>query len=440
MKIVQGRGSNQDVPAVPPRPVDVVGRPGRKAPPPRRRPRFRLRIRLPRLSRRAIAAAAALLVVVVAAVSLPALLGSFGPSGSPTPTKPVGKASPAATSTPAGPTVKPTATPRPLAPILPPQVTILPGGYRVYDQASGIVPAYTVDWNVLRSQSSGTEPLQGVVVILDPGHGGQDGGAVYPMSNKAEIIEKEVTLAVALRVKTDLEALGATVVMTRTTDAWVSLYNRIARTGIETLTRHADFLSTTGSRAWPDAEETLRLADLLQPCIDINSDKLTSGGLGIMRGLGATPDLRSILDVERQHGDVVFVALHCNANVSTVPNGLAVMYTSNRTAYRSDRTKSEGSTSHPTYRFYDDEGRKRLASAIYDGIVGTAPDLVTTTGVSLLVDQNLAVLREMNLVGVLVEMGYITNERDRKILLSEEGRDRIAKGVAHGLVAYFKAG
>jgi N-acetylmuramoyl-L-alanine amidase len=380
-------------------------------------------------------------VVVVAAVSLPALLGSLATSGSPTPTDGAGKGSPSATSSPSGPTVTPTVTPRPLAPVLPPQVTTLAGGYRVYGQALGIAPAYTVDWSALRTRAAGTvEPLQGVVVILDPGHGGQDGGAVYPMSNKAEIIEKQVVLAVALRVKTDLEALGATVVMTRTTDIWVSLYNRIARTGIEVLERHADFLSATGSRAWPDAEETLRLAALLQPCIDINSDKLTSGGLGIMRGLGATPDLRTIMDVERMHGDVVFVALHCNANNSVIPNGLEVMYTSNRTAYRSDRTTSEGSTAHPTYRFYDDEGRKRLAQALYDGIIGTTPDLVTTTGVSLLVDQNLAVLREMNLVGVLVEMGYVTNERDRKILLSEEGRDRIATGVANGLLAYFKGG
>ena len=431
MKNGQGKDPFKEIPAVPPRPVDVVGRSAREAAPVRRR-----------LSRRGVVAIVAMLVVVVAAaVALPALLGSFGPSGSPTPTDGTGRGSPAATSSPAGATATPTVTPRPKAPVLPPQVTILAGGYRVYEQALGIAPAYTMDWSTMRTRAAGTvEPLQGVVVILDPGHGGQDGGAVYPMSNKALIIEKEVTLAVALRVKTDLEALGATVVMTRTTDAWVSLYNRIARTGIEVLERHADFLSTTASRAWPDAEETLRLAGVLQPCIDINSDKLTSGGLGIMRGLGATPDLRTIMDVERQHADVVFVALHCNANDSVIPNGLEVMYTSNRTAYRSDRTKSEGSTSHPTYRFYDDEGRKRLASAIYDGIVGKSPDLVTTSGVSLLVDQNLAVLREMNLVGVLVEMGYITNERDRKILLSEEGRDRIAAGVANGLVAYFKGG
>lgn len=49
-------------------------------------------------------------------------------------------------------------------------------------------------------------------VVLDPGHGGKDPGAI------GSIVEKEVTLDVALRVRDLLQAAGVDVTMTRTTD------------------------------------------------------------------------------------------------------------------------------------------------------------------------------------------------------------------------------
>lgn len=55
-----------------------------------------------------------------------------------------------------------------------------------------------------------------MIVVLDPGHGGRDPGAVGPTG----LQEKEVTLDVALRVRT-LLAPVATVGMVRTTDATV---------------------------------------------------------------------------------------------------------------------------------------------------------------------------------------------------------------------------
>jgi len=57
------------------------------------------------------------------------------------------------------------------------------------------------------------EPLGGVKIVVDAGHGGVDGGA-----SSGEVIEKEVTLAIAQKVEKQLKRLGATVVMTRSTD------------------------------------------------------------------------------------------------------------------------------------------------------------------------------------------------------------------------------
>jgi len=57
------------------------------------------------------------------------------------------------------------------------------------------------------------EPLGGVKIVVDAGHGGIDGGA-----SSGEVIEKDVTLAIAAKVEKQLKQLGAEVVMTRSTD------------------------------------------------------------------------------------------------------------------------------------------------------------------------------------------------------------------------------
>lgn len=56
--------------------------------------------------------------------------------------------------------------------------------------------------------------VNGKTIVLDPGHGGSDTGAVGPDG----VMEKDVTLAVALKVEALLNASGAHVVMTRDTD------------------------------------------------------------------------------------------------------------------------------------------------------------------------------------------------------------------------------
>jgi len=58
-------------------------------------------------------------------------------------------------------------------------------------------------------------------VVLDVGHGGHDPGAVASWAH-----EKEVVLAVALRVRTRLEAEGVHVIMTRDDDTFLSLQER----------------------------------------------------------------------------------------------------------------------------------------------------------------------------------------------------------------------
>jgi N-acetylmuramoyl-L-alanine amidase len=67
-------------------------------------------------------------------------------------------------------------------------------------------------------------PLSGATVVLDPGHGGAEPGAIGPAGTQ----EKTVNLAIAERTKARLEALGATVVLTRTGDYRITLASRAA--------------------------------------------------------------------------------------------------------------------------------------------------------------------------------------------------------------------
>lgn len=63
--------------------------------------------------------------------------------------------------------------------------------------------------------------LIGKKIIIDPGHGGKDEGAVG-----ASILGKDLTLALAKRLGQLLEAAGAQVVFTRSRDLYVSLKRR----------------------------------------------------------------------------------------------------------------------------------------------------------------------------------------------------------------------
>ena len=55
------------------------------------------------------------------------------------------------------------------------------------------------------------EPMGGVKVVIDPGHGGPDGGA-----SSGDIIEGDINLAIAKELEKQLKKKGATVIMTRT--------------------------------------------------------------------------------------------------------------------------------------------------------------------------------------------------------------------------------
>jgi N-acetylmuramoyl-L-alanine amidase len=99
--------------------------------------------------------------------------------------------------------------------------------------------------------------LAGKKIILDPGHGGHDPGAIGPTGLK----EKDVNLGTALLLKKELEKYGATVKLTRSTDVFLELSERTAIANSSDydafISIHADSYSSTsyGSSTYYNSTE-----------------------------------------------------------------------------------------------------------------------------------------------------------------------------------------
>lgn len=83
----------------------------------------------------------------------------------------------------------------------------------------------TLKYKPKLSDASAT-PFEGLVIMLDPGHGGSDPGALG-VAGKTGPVEADVNLAHALATKKLLTQMGAKVVMTREQDSYLSLDDRL---------------------------------------------------------------------------------------------------------------------------------------------------------------------------------------------------------------------
>lgn len=116
-------------------------------------------------------------------------------------------------------------------------------------------------------------PVEFALVVVDAGHGGRDPGAVV-----AGVQEKDVNLAIALRVQRQAEGVpGLRVVLTRTEDAYPTLLERLelaedlgARAYVSI---HANYFrdpKVCGVETWVDtgaSPDSLRLARALQETV-----------------------------------------------------------------------------------------------------------------------------------------------------------------------------
>ena len=191
--------------------------------------------------------------------------------------------------------------------------------------------------------------LSGKKIVIDPGHGGNDAGAIGPTG----VMEKNVTLKVSLELKRLLEAAGAQVIMTRETDTTVS---------------------AKGAKA-SDIEE-----------------------------LGAR------CDVANRIGADIFISIHADSFTRPEARGTTGYYYSKSTSGRGQKLA--------------DCIRRNLVEQLGTPSRGTQPC-------------NFYVVKHTDMPATLIELGFISNKDEEKLLDSKEGVQKAAQGILDGIEDYF---
>lgn len=200
--------------------------------------------------------------------------------------------------------------------------------------------------------------FENVKIAIDPGHGGIDGGA----SLNEHINEKDINLAISLKLKELLENAGANVVLTRDRD--ISLESR------------SDLQSSRYRR-----------------------------------------DLDARRDIVNNSGAIVSVSIHTNCFRSNPNTKGAIIF----------------------YYYSSEEGQK-LAQKIGNSIndVVYAGFLGNNSQKSKVLPENLFMLRSIKVPAILVEVGFMTNLEEGRLLLQEEFQAVMAEAIYNGLKNYLK--
>ena len=185
------------------------------------------------------------------------------------------------------------------------------------------------------------------IVVLDPGHGGSDAGAIGPTG----VTEKSVSLAVSLKAQKLLTASGYRVVMTRTTDV------DVAAPGVS------------------DATELQARVDKAPPNADL------------------------------------FISVHCNAFSNGKANGMETYHAPN--AVKGERLA----------RLLNEE-LERLGGLGNRGVKAA----------------RFYVMTHSKCPASLIELGFITNPHEEKLLASNDYQQKLAQAITNAVNRYFNQG
>ncbi|PWC67065.1 N-acetylmuramoyl-L-alanine amidase [Azospirillum sp. TSH7] len=221
------------------------------------------------------------------------------------------------------------------------------------------------------------------LIVLDPGHGGQDPGAI----GVGGIYEKDITLATAKEVKRQLEATGRyRVKLTRDSDVFIRLRDRVS------IGREAG-------------------ADLF---ISLHADSISSGdvrGMSIYTLSDKASDREAEMLAAKENRADALVGLDLSGENKLVANILIDL------AQRDAMNHS-----------------KRFATLALQNLGRDVPLIPNRPHRQA----GFAVLTAPDVPSALIEMGYLSNQRDIKLLTSSGHRERLGKGLARTIDAYFR--
>lgn len=220
------------------------------------------------------------------------------------------------------------------------------------------------------------------LVIIDPGHGGQDPGAIGANG----MYEKTIVLAVGLELKAQLKAAGYRVKMTRESDVFLKLHDRVkfARQN------KADLFISLHADSIRDAKVTgASVYTLSDKASDKESEKLAERE--------NKADLIAGIDLSHQEDDVAGILID-----------LAARDTKNQSHF--------------------------LATRVLTNFSGNSIKTIDGTPKSA----GFAVLKALDIPSILVEMGYLTNRAEVERLSSAAHRRKIAAALKSSIDQYFQ--
>ena len=225
------------------------------------------------------------------------------------------------------------------------------------------------------------------LVVIDAGHGGPDTGMRGPIGTPAWFVEKDVTLSVARKLATVLEARGMEVLLTRTTDTLIALSDR----GRIANANHGDVFisihcnapgSNTAAGARERGFETYFLAE------------------------AKTEDERRVQDMENES-----VRFETGANA---PKGDPLSFIITDMAQNEHLRESSD-----------------LAETIQTGMIDVHPG--PNRGVQ---QANFAVLRGSYMPAVLIEIGFGSNQSEATFLSDQANQRALARNIAESVLQY----
>ena len=223
-------------------------------------------------------------------------------------------------------------------------------------------------------------------VVIDPGHGGKDPGA---LGKGGKINEKQIVLAVAkkLGAKIKEQYPDVRVIYTRSTDVFIGLHERamVARRN------NADLFIS----------------------IHCNGSSSTDAKGSSVHILGQNSDnSRNKTDYFER-----------NMSVAQRENSVIVLEDDYKTKYQTfDPSSPESYISHQLQWMAYYESSLLFASEVVENLIAQP-----LTARKIVIDQDIfQVLVEANMPAVLLELAFVTNPTEHKYLASEAGQDEIA--------------
>jgi N-acetylmuramoyl-L-alanine amidase len=211
--------------------------------------------------------------------------------------------------------------------------------------------------------------------MIDPGHGGADSG----YAGRADLLEKDVTLAIADEVARNLRREGFYVFMTRSLDSRVPVKRRAEIANLA----GADVFISIHCGAWHSAAASGFRVSYYVPTPDDVVDKSSAGTRGLRRG---------------RHG--------------VRRGGVGDLRWGGQQENLTDESRA-------------------LARAVRGQMSGALPNYDRGVG-----GASLAVLAGCAMPAILVEAGFITNASDAALLADAGFREDVARAIARGVAEY----